>query len=81
MPGPSKRPLGRLLLLAFLFVAALVYHIRVTMYREPHWFGIDAVQQPFSLAEPGWGNHTSGHNLMGFYYGNALKAGLQNGDA
>jgi sigma-B regulation protein RsbU (phosphoserine phosphatase) len=77
--GP-RRPLGRLLLLALLFAGALAYHLRVTMYREQHWFGIDSPIRPFFVDQPGVAG-SGEHNSMSFVVGNAFRAGLREGDA
>lgn len=75
----SKRPLGRLLLLGLLFVAALSYHVRVTMYREPHWFGINTPYRPFFVSQPGPAGG-SVHSSLSFVVGNALHAGVRADD-
>ena len=75
-----RRPVGRLLLLALLFVAALAYHLRVTMYREPHWFGIDAAHRPFFVSQPGMAGSEE-HNSISFVDHRAAEAGLKAGDA
>lgn len=48
-----KRPTGRLILLALLFAAATAYQVRVTMFREPQWFGWHPVMRPFYIDQPG----------------------------
>jgi len=46
-----NRPVGRLVLLALLFVASSAYFTRVVMYREPRWFGWHPVSRPFFVGE------------------------------
>jgi sigma-B regulation protein RsbU (phosphoserine phosphatase) len=75
----SRRPTGRLLLLGLLFVAALAYHLRVAMYREPGWFGVNAAHRPFYLSQPGLAGSRE-HNSISFLDGNAAAAGLKNDD-
>ncbi len=75
----AKPPLGRLLLLAILFVAALAYHLRVTMYREPHWFGFNPALRPFFVDQPGPAG-SGQHNSMSFVIGNAYRTGLRADD-
>lgn len=75
----SRRPTGRLLLLGLLFVAALAYHLRVTMYREPDWFGIDAAHRPFFVSQPGMAGSEE-RNTISFVDHRAANAGLKAGD-
>jgi sigma-B regulation protein RsbU (phosphoserine phosphatase) len=74
------RPVGLLLLLGILFVTSLAYHLRVTMYREQRWFGIDSPIRPFFVDQPGLASRGQ-HNAMSFVVGNAFHAGLRDGDA
>ncbi|HEX7284954.1 MAG TPA: hypothetical protein VF532_02170 [Candidatus Angelobacter sp.] len=71
----SRRPAGRLLLLGFLFIAALAYHLRVTTYREPSWFGVSAPHRPFYVSQPGLAGKRE-HNSISFLDSHAVKAGL-----
>lgn len=75
----SKRPTGRLVLLGLLFLVAVAYHVRVTMYREPHWFGINAPHRPFYVFQPGVAG-SGERNRIGFVDDPATKGGLQAGD-
>jgi phosphoserine phosphatase RsbU/P len=82
-PAPRRkpgRPVGLLLLLGFLFVASLAYHLRVTMVREPHLFGMKPPVRPFYLGEPGEAGGAE-HNVISYVIGNADRAGLHAGDS
>ena len=75
-----RRPTGRLILLALLFVASTAYYVRVAMYREAHWFGWNPVVRPFfvgGLAEVGQDKYPR----ISFLISAPYKAGLKEGDA
>jgi sigma-B regulation protein RsbU (phosphoserine phosphatase) len=74
-----SRHMGRLILLGLMFVACTAYYVRVTMYREPHWFGWHPVARPFfvgGLAEVGPENYPR----ISFLIHAPLAAGLKPDD-
>jgi phosphoserine phosphatase RsbU/P len=75
----SRRPTGRLLLLGVLFLAALAYHLRVTMYREPAWFGLNPPHRPFYVSQHGFAGGNE-HNYLSFVVDHASEAGVKPGD-
>src|SRR5262245_2686936 len=66
----SKMPVGRLLLLAILLIAATAYQMRVAEYHHAGWFGRSQAWPPFLVS----GQHIS------FVDPASLKAGLKEGD-
>jgi len=62
-----------------MFVASTAYYVRVTMYREPHWFGWHPVVRPFFVG----GSAEIGQDIyprISFLISAPYKAGLKEGD-